>query len=43
MGVEATVAQMEQMMGALVEDIRRGMSVLALRPGKDAAVEALRK
>jgi hypothetical protein len=43
MGVEATAAQMEQMMGALVEDIRRGISVLALRPGEDAAVEALRK
>ena len=40
MGVEATAAQMEQTMGALAEDIRRGVTVLALRSGEEAEVEA---
>ncbi|RLN16082.1 hypothetical protein C2845_PM02G19090 [Panicum miliaceum] len=42
-GVEGTAAQMARTMGALAEDIRRGVAVLALRPGEEAAVEALRK
>ncbi|KAG2539152.1 hypothetical protein PVAP13_9NG715400 [Panicum virgatum] len=42
-GVEATAAQMEQTMGALAEDIRRGMAVLALRPGEEAKENDLRR
>ncbi|KAK3153385.1 hypothetical protein QOZ80_2BG0171770 [Eleusine coracana subsp. coracana] len=42
-GVEGTAARVVESMGALAEEIRRGVAVLAQRPGEEAFVEALRK
>ncbi|CAN6311776.1 unnamed protein product [Urochloa humidicola] len=39
--MEVAGTQMAESMGSLAEDIRRGVAVLALRPGEEAAVEAL--
>ncbi|KAF8728196.1 hypothetical protein HU200_018784 [Digitaria exilis] len=42
-GLEGTARQMAREMGELAADIRRGVAVLALRPGEDAAVEGLER
>ncbi|CAL4940779.1 unnamed protein product [Urochloa decumbens] len=40
-GMEVAGARMAESMGSLAEDIRRGVAVLAQRPGEEAAAEAL--
>ncbi|KAF8689209.1 hypothetical protein HU200_041995 [Digitaria exilis] len=42
-GLEGTARQMAREMGELAADIRRGVAVLALRPGEEAAVEGLER